>query len=229
MTAGPPLIRSVLRASLLCLVAGYVDAFGYIMLDRVFAANMTGNTVLLAIAAAKGELVLMRAYVLTLSTFFLAAILGAILKRLFGRGAYLTLVLAAGLLFIAAAAEIERTWTLPFLAAAMGLQGSSISRFGPASLQTVVVTGTIVRLAEELVQILVKARHGDATEEDRSTGVLFAVAWVFYAVGAGAGAVALVVLSAPLILPGFLLLAVAADLAIEHQANKRRGPVSAAR
>ncbi|HEY6359177.1 MAG TPA: YoaK family protein [Vicinamibacterales bacterium] len=175
MAAGTPLARSVLRASLLCLTAGYVDAFGYIMLDRVFAANMTGNTVLLAIAAAKGELVLMRAYIVTLATFFLAAVAGAILRRLFER-AYLTLILAAGLLFIASVAEADRTWTLTFLAAAMGLQGASISRFGPASLQTVVVTGTIVRLAEELVHLFVKARHGAAIQEDRLTSVLFALA-----------------------------------------------------
>jgi uncharacterized membrane protein YoaK (UPF0700 family) len=228
MAAGTPLVRSVSRVSLLCFVAGYVDAFGYIVLDRVFAANMTGNTVLLAIAAAKGELVLMRAYILTLAAFFLAAVAGAILRRLSGR-AYLTLILAAGLLFVASVAEADRTWTLAFLAAAMGLQGASISRFGPAGLQTVVVTGTIVRLAEELIQIFVKASHGAATQEDRSTSVLFALAWIFYAVGAGAGTIALVFLEAPLVVPGLLLLAVAADLAIERQASKGRGPVSAPR
>jgi uncharacterized membrane protein YoaK (UPF0700 family) len=228
MAAETPLVRSVARASLLCLVAGYVDAFGYIVLDRVFAANMTGNTVLLAIAVAKGELALMRAYIVTLAVFFLAAVIGAFLRRLFGRP-YLTLVLAAGLLFLASVVEAERTWTLAILAASMGLQGASISRFGPASLQTVVVTGTIVRLAEELVQIFVKAKQGAALQEDRSTSVLFAMAWIFYAIGAGAGTVALVLLNAPLIVPGLLLLAVAADLAIGHKASERAKSASASR
>ena len=43
------------RAALLCLIAGYVDIIGYIDLGGVFAANMTGNSVLLVLAMARGE------------------------------------------------------------------------------------------------------------------------------------------------------------------------------
>jgi uncharacterized membrane protein YoaK (UPF0700 family) len=35
-------------------VAGFVDAFGWLTLDRVFTAQMSGNTVLIAVHAAAG-------------------------------------------------------------------------------------------------------------------------------------------------------------------------------
>ncbi len=42
-----------MRATTLTIVAGIADAVGYITMGGVFAANMTGNTVLAGIAAAE--------------------------------------------------------------------------------------------------------------------------------------------------------------------------------
>jgi uncharacterized membrane protein YoaK (UPF0700 family) len=47
-------VRNTLLLLLTC-AAGYVDAIGYRGLDRVFTANMTGNTVLLGLALAEAD------------------------------------------------------------------------------------------------------------------------------------------------------------------------------
>jgi uncharacterized membrane protein YoaK (UPF0700 family) len=145
-------LHSLGQVVLLCIVAGYVDAFGYLTLGHVFAANMTGNTVLLAIAAARGELALSATYVLTLGAFLAGALCAASLKRIVGR-AELPLLLAAAVLAVLCATSLDRDASLVLLAASMGLQGAALSRFGASSLHTVVVTGTIVRLAEGLVAL----------------------------------------------------------------------------
>ena len=46
--------KPLLQALLLTIAAGIADAVGYIIMGGVFAANMTGNTVLAGIAAAEG-------------------------------------------------------------------------------------------------------------------------------------------------------------------------------
>ena len=59
--------RPTFQAALLTLVAGMADAVGYISLGGIFAANMTGNTVLAGIALAEGQ------YTLALKRFSLPA------------------------------------------------------------------------------------------------------------------------------------------------------------
>ncbi len=48
-------VRPQIQATLLTIVAGIADAVGYITMGGVFAANMTGNTVLAGIAAAQRD------------------------------------------------------------------------------------------------------------------------------------------------------------------------------
>jgi uncharacterized membrane protein YoaK (UPF0700 family) len=43
-------MRLLGRVGLLCLIAGLVDAYAYVSLGHIFAANMSGNIVLLAAA-----------------------------------------------------------------------------------------------------------------------------------------------------------------------------------
>ena len=48
-------VAKLIVAILLTFVAGYVDAIGRLSLDRVYAAQMSGNVVLLAVHLATGE------------------------------------------------------------------------------------------------------------------------------------------------------------------------------
>ena len=206
----------LVRVGLLCLVAGMVDAYGYMTLGHVFAANMTGNTVLLAIAAVEGRLTESLNYVLTLCAFGMGAVLGAVLKRASGK-AYMPLLLASVLLALIGFSALNRPAMLASIAIVMGLQATSISKFGSNTLQTIVVTGPMVRLVEGLVDLLWpgdghKARA--AADSSSHNGL----AWIAYGLGAALGALAVDRGGTPLILlvPALLLLAAALELASER-------------
>jgi len=208
---------SLARVGLLCLVAGMVDAYGYMTLGHVFAANMTGNTVLLAITAVEGELAASVNYVLTLCAFTSGAVLGAVLRRASGRP-YVPLLLAAFLLAAISLGALNRQAMLGLIAIVMGLQAASISKFGATSLQTIVITGPIVRLAEGLVDLMWVGK-GANTREAAEASAHNGLAWITYGVGAGLGAAAVGLAGTPLVLavPAGLLLAAAAELAAEPQ------------
>jgi len=208
---------SLARVGLLCLVAGMVDAYGYMTLGHVFAANMTGNTVLLAITAVEGELAASVNYVLTICAFTSGAVLGAVLRRASGRP-YVPLLLAAFLLAAISLGALNRQAMLGLIAIVMGLQAASISKFGATSLQTIVITGPIVRLAEGLVDLLWVGK-GANTREAAEASAHNGLAWITYGVGAALGAAAVGLAGTPLVLavPAGLLLAAAVELAAEPQ------------
>ena len=208
---------SLVRVGLLCLVAGMVDAYGYMTLGHVFAANMTGNTVLLAITAVEGELAASVNYVLTICAFTSGAVLGAVLRRASGRP-YVPLLLAAFLLAAISLGALNRQAMLGLIAIVMGLQAASISKFGATSLQTIVITGPIVRLAEGLVDLLWVGK-GANTREAAEASAHNGLAWITYGVGAALGAAAVGLAGTPLVLavPAGLLLAAAVELAAEPQ------------
>jgi uncharacterized membrane protein YoaK (UPF0700 family) len=199
--------RPLARAGALCLVAGFVDAVSYTELGAIFAANMTGNSVLFAIAAARGEEARAASYALTLVVFLLGAIASAFLRRATRRPA-VALVAAAGLLLLAAVVPASRDEQLALLACAMGLQGGAITRFGPTNLTTVVVTGTMVRLADTLVERMMPGGRVPAPDTAR----LDALAWVSYIAGAALAVGAQHVMAHPLILAVIALVAVAAEV-----------------
>ena len=209
---------SLARVGLLCLVAGMVDAYGYMTLGHVFAANMTGNTVLLAIAAVRGELASSMSYVLTLCAFAAGSVFGAVLKRASGR-AYVPLLLAALLLAATGLAAPGRAM-LGAIAIVMGLQATSVSKFGATSLQTIVITGPIVRLAEGLVDLLWSGKGAD-TRAAADASAHNGLAWIAYGAGACLGAAGVALGGTPLILvvPALLLLASAAELAIDPKSR----------
>ncbi len=53
--AQKPPILTIPLIFLLCAVAGSVDAIAYLLCGQIFVANMTGNTVLLAISLLQGK------------------------------------------------------------------------------------------------------------------------------------------------------------------------------
>ncbi len=77
------------------------------------------------------------------------------------------------------------------IAIVMGLQAASVSKFGATTLQTVVITGPIVRLAEGLVDLLWPGkRAGARAAADASAHN--GLAWIAYGAGGALGATGVV-------------------------------------
>ncbi|HXQ51693.1 MAG TPA: YoaK family protein [Stellaceae bacterium] len=203
--------RLFARAAGLCVVAGFVDAVGYTELGGVFAANMTGNTVLLAIAAVRGEGARTAVYGFTLAAFLVGALVAATLRRTTGKPT-VGLGAAVALLAVAAVTPMNHTERLAVLALTMGLQGASISRFGANSLQTVVVTGTIVRLAEFCVDYVLPSQRAP----EPGATPLHALAWVAYGAGAAVATATQHFTHWPLLVAALMLLAVTIEVTLDQ-------------
>jgi uncharacterized membrane protein YoaK (UPF0700 family) len=147
---------------------GIVDAVGYLGLDRVFTANMTGNVVILGMALTGSEDLPILGPVLALLGFLAgAAVVGRILRRArTGWTSASTSVFAVvGAVLVALAVvtslmpgvPVEPGTTPPaaavivttLLGIAMGGQAAAARRLGVKDVTTVVVTSTLTGLAAD--------------------------------------------------------------------------------
>lgn len=190
-----------LQAGLLTIVAGLADAIGYVALGGVFAANMTGNTVLAGLALGDGQLDLAIRRLAPLATFFLGAMLARLLLRLFHRPA-VPLLLEAAVLAVVGLLPLGREPTLLLVALAMGLQASAITHFGGTAVSTVVVTSTLARIAEAMLDRMWPAgRRLPSVAMPR----LLALTWIGYLAGAVGGVLLVRTVPWPLLAPAALL------------------------
>jgi uncharacterized membrane protein YoaK (UPF0700 family) len=200
------------RLALLCGIAGYVDGWGYTQIGRVFAANMTGNTVLFGIALAEADWRRALTYATTLLAFFLAGIVASLVRRALRR-VDVILIGAAAFLLMALLPREAPELVLALLAVAMGFQGAAVQRFGRTAISTVVVTNTLLRLAEGLVSQIRRPSSAPIRPEEREGIAMSVTAWATYAIGGAttiAGAAYLTRWA--LILPALLLFAIGAGL-----------------
>lgn len=185
-----------LRAGLLCGIAGFVDAVGYVDQGGVFAANMTGNTVLLAMSAAHGKWANTLVYVITLTSFSAGVAVAYLLEAKHLR---VPLLIEALLITVVALVAPGKTAALIMLAGAMGLQAASMTRFGTVTISTVVVTSVIVRIVEGGIS---RTKPPDIAV----TMPVLAAAWSAYAIGAAASVAASPLGDAILLVPVVVLL-----------------------
>lgn len=196
------------HASVLCLIAGFVDAVGYLEHGQVFTANMTGNTVLLGAALAQGDWLALK-YLATIASFAVGVTASTLLK-LAGLTLPFLFFVAGVLLFGMAAVHLPGFVVLCFLALIMGLQGGAISSFSGVRLPTVVVTSTLVNLIDGLVRRRFNSQKLSAAPPSK-LGHL-ASAWIAYGMGGGVAVLAQSYLALPLVVPALLYVAVAASL-----------------
>jgi uncharacterized membrane protein YoaK (UPF0700 family) len=178
---------------LLALAAGSLDAISYLRVG-VFPANMTGNTVLLAVAVARehGERAAHSAT--ALGGFGLGVAVGVgLMPRLGGawpRSAMPALLLETAILALLAVESIAgvaglRYEEIALAAVAMGAQSSAVRSSHVSGVTTTYMTGTYMNAIARAVNRL----RGVPPTREAPPG-LPGAAWVTYAIGALAAGVA---------------------------------------
>jgi uncharacterized membrane protein YoaK (UPF0700 family) len=194
--------RDTVRATILTIIAGIADAVGYITMGGVFAANMTGNTVLAGIALAQRHYPDAWDHLAPLLAFFLGAMLSRLLLRLSHKPSACLLVEAA-LLAVVGFLPLGPEVAVLILAMAMGVQASAITHFSGNAVSTVVVTSTLARTADA---VLDRLWPGEKKQLPAAPNLpLLALTWIGYLAGAVAGALLLAVMPYPLLVPVALL------------------------
>jgi uncharacterized membrane protein YoaK (UPF0700 family) len=175
------------------LAGGLVDAASYLGLGRVFTANMTGNTVLLAVAVARGSGGDAAGSGVALAGFCVGVAVGAALLRAEdsawpraagGTLAVETLGLAVLLLGWALLGQRVRYGLIAVSAAAMGAQSATVRASHAAGVNTTYVTGT---LTNAIARAVARTRKLANTEQGPS---LPGSTWAVYGIGALGGGVA---------------------------------------
>jgi uncharacterized membrane protein YoaK (UPF0700 family) len=153
-----PLTRTLL---VLTLTTGVIDAACYLGLGRVFAANMTGNVVLLGFGIAGSTGLPVVAPLVSLGAFLLGAVVGGRMgARLAPKEAHLSraMLIEVGLVALATLIAIVFDITpdrfsgdliIAMLAFAMGLRNATVRRLKVADLSTTVLTLTLTGLAAD--------------------------------------------------------------------------------
>ena len=154
-----PLARALIA---LTFTTGLIDGVSYLALGHVFAANMTGNIVLLGFGIAGSGGLPVIAPVVSLAAFLLGSGVGGIIVKRVGErhAALVTAALAIEVTLIAAAAVVAATSSvhpgtaggyalIALMAFAMGVRNAAVRRVAVPDLTTTVLTMTLTGLAAE--------------------------------------------------------------------------------
>ena len=179
--------RQLAIGFILALVAGWVDAIGFLEVGQLYLSFMSGNTTQLGLAIAAGaDLQILRASGV-IGSFFFGAFTGTLLADAAGRFR-LPLVLAAEFALVCAA--IALTALRPGFAAllpitiAMGMQNALRQQVGRADVGKTFVTGALFSAGQSLARAIV----GRAP---RAEWLAFLATWFAFMLGAAGGAYAL--------------------------------------
>lgn len=150
-------------AALLTWVAGFVDAVGFLLLGQIYTANMSGNSVSFGIGLAwlYGVQIIRRgvpigAYVFGLLFCRLLIMIAARqrFRRIASVAFAIEIVLLLGTAANASSGMVPSLVFTGLLAIAMGIQNAALMHFGNLTLHTGFVTGTLVKIAENLTKYL---------------------------------------------------------------------------
>jgi uncharacterized membrane protein YoaK (UPF0700 family) len=217
--------RTVAALLTLTVVTGLVDAVSYLRLGHVFVANMTGNVVFLGFSVDPHSGLSALASLIAIAGFVGGALAGGrAAHRLAAAnpGRWLTAALAAEAVVLGVVAALTGIGVLPFtghgdlvtiavLAAALGVQNSTIRHLGVADLTTTVLTLTITGLAADSALV-----GGPGAKPHRRLGSIVAML-----AGAAAGAGILQWSATAAIAIAAALVAAVTVLAIAEGAVKR--------
>jgi uncharacterized membrane protein YoaK (UPF0700 family) len=154
--------RTVAALLTLTVVTGLIDAVSYLRLGRVFVANMTGNVVFLGFSVQPHSGLSAIASLVAIAGFVLGAFGGGRLAAAQSdrTSRWLGVALGTEAVIVGAVAVLTSTGVLPahahgswatiaLLAAALGLQNSTVRHLGVADLTTTVLTLSLTGLAAD--------------------------------------------------------------------------------
>ena len=205
MADHPPLsTRRIIVGTALTAVGGFVDCFSYLTLSHVYAATMSGNTVLIAVHGGGGETSAALIHAVTVGEFVLGLLASSIGIEL-GLRRGVRRVLALALAVEAACLAAFAWWGAPLVASggtgtasaphwplyvlialaaiAMGTQNTSLRMAGILAIFTTHVTGTLTRMGEQLVSYLF-ARTPEQAQPMLAQAVFSAALWLAFFLGA---------------------------------------------
>jgi uncharacterized membrane protein YoaK (UPF0700 family) len=194
-------------AVILTWVSGYVDAAGYLQLNHIFTANMSGNTVGvgLGIAKAQGYEIVQRGWPILIFTIgmIVASVVLELGVRYEVRSRYsitmsieLLLLMSYGVWGDVSGISSLTTGQVPagvffgliaLAAFAMGIQNATLTSAGPLSIRTTHVTGMLAEFSQIVAAALIRHRP---PHRNRSAEVVTISIWTAFALGASAGAYA---------------------------------------
>src|SRR2546428_3171987 len=155
--SGPDLTAALLT---LTVVTGLVDAVSYLALGHVFVANMTGNVVFLAFAAAGAQGFTIASSLLAVLAFLAGGLIGGrwihsgagrpgILLAGTTMAEAILMAASAGVFAIGAGESVVPYGLILMMAIAMGIQNATARHLGVPDLTTTVLTMTLTALASD--------------------------------------------------------------------------------
>jgi uncharacterized membrane protein YoaK (UPF0700 family) len=212
------LLVSTRRVMALSAVAGCVEVIGYLDCSSIYPGIMTGNTVQLGLTLATAQWTRLALIAYAVASFFVGGVIASIVRRNLRRPSLELLVMAA-ILVVASTVRLDASLKvlveLPLLAIAMAMQGEAVSKFGGVSIQTIVVTNSMVKFTDALAgRYLVRDSKGSPVDPrpELPDVLLPGLAWLTYSLAAGAAAMITGAFRFPLLIPAVILVWVAFDL-----------------
>ncbi|GAA0904548.1 YoaK family protein [Streptomyces thermoalcalitolerans] len=144
----------------LTVVSGMIDAVSFLGLNHVFTANMTGNVLVLAFAAAGAVYFSVPHTVTSLACFLAGAVIGGRVAVRYGgaRRTWVRVTLAVEAVLVGGAAAVALAApdaggtlyaVIALTALAMGLRNTTVVKLGVPDLTTTVLTRTLASLAAD--------------------------------------------------------------------------------
>lgn len=175
--------RTVRALIVMTAISGMIDGVAFVGLDQVFAANMTGNVVLLGLAIGGAPALSINGPAVALGAFLIgAALAGRVERRDQSRHYYVVRIVWVELAVVAAATllaigfepddELRRLLIIAVLALVMGARNEAIRRIDMPELRTTVMTLAIAGFAAHEAE----GRRRDWGDHLRLIGIVAMVA-----------------------------------------------------
>jgi uncharacterized membrane protein YoaK (UPF0700 family) len=201
-------------ALLLGWVAGFADAFGYLVLNEIFTSHMSGNSVAAGAEVGRGHWAVAAQHAWPIVFFIFGFFTGLFLETVCGRlqiRRRLSATLILEIVLLAMFFFLGRSWAhsggitpgasakfyllVALLAGAMGVQSASLRRVRGQSVHTSYVTGMLTHSVEYAVKALfaaydrLRCRVTNSAREDVKLMIFYAGVWLSFTVGAVCGGI----------------------------------------